>query len=185
MGPWARTLQASGSSPRAPPPALALSSSSRAMGGHFAHTATHKALMEQPQLLDLRFSHAPSVRLPHAVSITSGTSRLEAAHGGGGSGWASKGNSLSGGVGPGPSSTGGSFSGQLPTSRGSGSLPRPAGLSSPLANSPLGLIQSVPLSPARGRADGEGVLPQLRYEGGSVANGAAKQPMGVKLGLKP
>ncbi|KAG2424197.1 hypothetical protein HXX76_014730 [Chlamydomonas incerta] len=77
-------------SSRAPPPPLNLLGSTRPYG-HFANSPTHRQLMEQPQLLDLRFVHSSTIRLPPgatgpARSMSGNASLSGMGMGGGGGG---------------------------------------------------------------------------------------------------
>lgn len=195
-------------SSRAPPPPLNLLGSTRPYG-HFANSPTHRQLMEQPQLLDLRFVHSSTIRLPAGATgparSMSGTTSLNGmgmgpggggamertsagagmgGGGGGGGGGTAFGRRTAGASGAGVGSFGGA--GQGSGGGGGGRMLTPPMSLSGAAQWGAALMPSSSLnSPGRGgpRADAGEQLPQLRYEGGGVPyGGGAKLPMGVRLG---
>ncbi|GLC54002.1 hypothetical protein PLESTB_000813300 [Pleodorina starrii] len=156
---------------------------------HFTNSPSHRQLMDTPQLLDLRFVHQSTIRLPPGAGGF--TRSLSGALTGAASGM--------GGIGPGglgsPAASHTTYAisgGTRDSTCGAGLVP-PIGTaamrrsgSNMRVGSPLMATVSasgaVPgaVSPGRaGRGGAEEGLPQLRYDGGA----AAKQPLGVRLGL--
>ncbi|KAG2496580.1 hypothetical protein HYH03_005402 [Edaphochlamys debaryana] len=190
-----KATQPSGGS-RAPQPPSALLASARPYG-HFSNSPTHRQLMEQPQLLDLRFVHQSTIRLPAGAAVPVRSMSLGPGLGsatGSGPGLSVGGGSMGGGYNLNlrePSLSGLPLKASSPVRRSMNGQPLRGGLVAPPLQLPTaastwgGGLPSAPsasfsmLSPGRGqRADD---VPQRRFEGGAAYAGS-KVPMGVRLG---
>ncbi|PNH00475.1 hypothetical protein TSOC_013700 [Tetrabaena socialis] len=152
---------------RAPPPPLNLLGTARPYG-HFSHSPTHKQLMESPQLLDLRFVHQSTIRLPAGATgplraqsgLPAGLTPSTAQSGGGSGGY-------------------GGISRESATGGGAAAAARRSSANQRLAAAGAAVGASAGQLGRRGSDD---VLPQLRYEGGGVAYPSSRQPAGRTLG---
>lgn len=147
---------------RAPPPPPGALLGSARLYGSYSQSPTHRQLLDTPQLLDLRFVHQSTIRLPPGAGPLART--------------------MPGGPGV---STGGTGAGSGSAARRSSSATRGTSYGGDAqAGHGMGgaVVAGVMLSPGRaGRAGGD-QLPALRYEGGGVSYPATKQPLGKMLG---
>ncbi|KXZ55409.1 hypothetical protein GPECTOR_3g60 [Gonium pectorale] len=157
-------------------PPMPLSVANPRLYGHFANSPSHRQLIDTPQLLDLRFMHQSTIRLPPGangpVRSLSGLTAGPTGPGLGVLGGPREGSPSASGNGVPPIGVG-------PAAR-RGSLPKRGGSPSAAPGAPATWGPTI-VSPGR-QARAEDSLPQLRYEGGAVAYPAPKAPMGVRLG---
>ncbi|GIL91967.1 hypothetical protein Vretifemale_19650 [Volvox reticuliferus] len=180
-----------------PPPPLG---SSGRPYSHYANSPSHRQLIDTPQLLDLRFVHQSTIRLPpgaggFARSLSGAqmsSSQGPVGMGGGGGGGISHTtygimparDSLSGA--PHLSGGGGGGGGGLRRSASNMRLGSPitTAAGTPIPMSICGTSAAAPvLSPGRAARGEEGVLPHLRNEGSTAPSPLPKQPLGIRLGM--
>lgn len=156
------------------PPSMGVVHNGTRQYGHFTNSPSHRQLLDTPQLLDLRFVHSSTIRLPPGAT---GFVRT-----------------MSGGLSTGGAgSSGGGFSAAtaaLRESSSAGAVPPVAVAARNAASLRIGAGQLGPLSgsasapmpsPVRfGRSD-EG-LPQLRHDAAVMLHAGGKQTAGGRLG---